>query len=269
MARQTRCVRVHAEAAQASTPLLYARLNDASTAFERERNLMTRTFGLDRGGAITADMAGHFYVAWHAKGPGAAAGESGSPVHLTMETFSEERPAANQPTGACGCCGMAMHLDSRGNMRALYLSIRNGRCSSGCLSPRVRQSDAHFLRSETGHLEHQRVSNEQRGICRKRRQSGGSLGYGRPGLLRKSYGRECQTCKRSRIELIPEASPSLNRAGWRDVARLDRRARAGIEEGRRLGDCTIRRERSHPTKAQPPECQLGVSRRSPLRRTGS
>ena len=116
-----------AAAAQGSTPTLYARLNDAHTAFERERNLMTRTFGLDGGGAIAADAAGHVYVAWHAKSPGAAAGESGRRVWIASSSddgkiFSEERPAAKQPTGACGCCGMAMYLDSRGNLRALYRS---------------------------------------------------------------------------------------------------------------------------------------------------
>ena len=45
--------------------MLYTRLNDAGTAFEPERNLMHRSFGLDGGGSIAADRAGNVYVAWH------------------------------------------------------------------------------------------------------------------------------------------------------------------------------------------------------------
>lgn len=39
-------------------PMLYSRSNDSGTAFEPERNLMTRTFGLDGGGIIAADSTG-------------------------------------------------------------------------------------------------------------------------------------------------------------------------------------------------------------------
>jgi hypothetical protein len=38
--------------------MLYSRSNDSGTAFEPERNLMTRTFGLDGGGIIAADSTG-------------------------------------------------------------------------------------------------------------------------------------------------------------------------------------------------------------------
>src|SRR5947209_3357136 len=40
------------ESGKPGAPMLYSRLNDARTAFEPERNLMTRTFGLDGGGTI-------------------------------------------------------------------------------------------------------------------------------------------------------------------------------------------------------------------------
>ena len=40
-------------------PMLYSRLNDARTAFEPERNLITRTFNLDGGGAVAADSRGN------------------------------------------------------------------------------------------------------------------------------------------------------------------------------------------------------------------
>src|SRR5438128_3521551 len=46
-------------------PLLYTRMNDAGTGFERERNLMQFTGSLDGGGPVAADAAGHVYVAWH------------------------------------------------------------------------------------------------------------------------------------------------------------------------------------------------------------
>ena len=44
-----------------SMPLLYARLNDAGTAFEAQRNLMKRSAALDGGSAIAADPAGNVY----------------------------------------------------------------------------------------------------------------------------------------------------------------------------------------------------------------
>jgi hypothetical protein len=55
------------ESGQRGAPMLYSRLNDAHTAFEPERSLMTRTFGLDGGGAVAADSAGNVYVSWHGK----------------------------------------------------------------------------------------------------------------------------------------------------------------------------------------------------------
>ena len=115
------------ESGQHGAPMLYSRLNDSHTAFEPERNLMTRTFGLDGGGTLAADSAGHVYVAWHGKAPGAAAGEAGRQVWIARsiddgKTFAAEQPAWKEPTGACGCCGMAMDVDSMGVVRILYRS---------------------------------------------------------------------------------------------------------------------------------------------------
>lgn len=108
-------------------PMLYSRLNSGHTAFEGERSLMTRTFGLDGGGTIAADSAGNVYVAWHGKAPGAAEGEAGRQVWIAVShdegaAFAAEKPAWGQPTGACGCCGMAMFSDSRNALRVLYRS---------------------------------------------------------------------------------------------------------------------------------------------------
>jgi hypothetical protein len=51
-------------------PMVFARLNDAGTEFEPERNLIHAAYGLDGGGAVAADTAGDVYVFWHAPTPG-------------------------------------------------------------------------------------------------------------------------------------------------------------------------------------------------------
>lgn len=115
------------ESGKHGEPMLFSRLNSSHTAFEPERNLMTHTFGLDGGGTIAADSVGHVYVAWHGKAPGAASGEAGRQVWIAKsdddgKTFSAEYAAWKDPTGACGCCGMAMYADSKGVLRVLYRS---------------------------------------------------------------------------------------------------------------------------------------------------
>ena len=55
-------------------PMLYARLNDAGTAFQAQRNLMRHSFGLDGGGSIAADQSRNVYVAWHGIGQAEASG---------------------------------------------------------------------------------------------------------------------------------------------------------------------------------------------------
>ena len=107
--------------------MLYSRLNDAHSAFEPERSLMTRTFGLDGGGTVAADREGSVYVAWHGSTPGAAAGEAGRQVWVDVShddgaTFAAEQPAWSQPTGSCGCRGMAIFADRNGIVRVLYRS---------------------------------------------------------------------------------------------------------------------------------------------------
>lgn len=122
--------RVHvAWNASDGTGMLYARANEAGTAFEPQRSLLRRTGGVDGGGGLAADQAGNVYVAWHASAKGAAPGEAARQVWVARSrdegrTFAVESPAWDEPTGACGCCGMGLAADRRGNVYALYRGAR-------------------------------------------------------------------------------------------------------------------------------------------------
>ena len=113
-------------------PMLYARLDDAGTAFQAQRSLMRHSFGLDGGGSIAADRFRNVYVAWHgidqkeASGTGKE-GEARRRVWIAKSpdegrSFSPEEKAWSQDTGACGCCGMKIFAGHRGNIYALYRS---------------------------------------------------------------------------------------------------------------------------------------------------
>lgn len=107
------------------TPLLYTRLNDAGTAFEPERNIITYAAGLDGGSSVAADSEGNVYVAWHGSAPDNQDKEAGRAVFVSRstdegKTFSRERPAAPTKTGACGCCGMRAFADRQGAVYILY-----------------------------------------------------------------------------------------------------------------------------------------------------
>lgn len=106
-------------------PMWYARLNDAGTGFEPERDLINFTGGLDGGGTVAADADGNVYVMWHGSAPDAPANEAGRAVFLARssddgKTFVPERPINPKSTGACGCCGMRAFADPAGNVFALY-----------------------------------------------------------------------------------------------------------------------------------------------------
>jgi hypothetical protein len=107
-------------------PMLYARLNDAGTAFEPQRNLIQVAYGLDGGGSVAADATGNVYVVWHAPAPGTE-GEGNRRVWMARSTddgatFERERPVWDHPTGACGCCGLKAFADRSGALYVLYRS---------------------------------------------------------------------------------------------------------------------------------------------------
>ncbi|MGE0129204.1 MAG: hypothetical protein AB7U82_14100 [Blastocatellales bacterium] len=104
-------------------PMFYARMNDARTAFETQRNVMQFSGGLDGGGSVAADKAGNVFVVWHGKGD--KEGEEHRRVWVARSTdegksFARETAAWNEPTGACGCCGMRAFADRQGRVHLLY-----------------------------------------------------------------------------------------------------------------------------------------------------
>lgn len=110
-----------------SSPMLYARMNDAGTGFEPQRNLMQSTNSLDGGGSVAADMFGNVYVVWH--GAGEQKGEQHRRVWLARSidegrTFAREvaidTSNDNKLTGACGCCSLRAFVDSHGALSVLY-----------------------------------------------------------------------------------------------------------------------------------------------------
>jgi hypothetical protein len=112
---------------QPSAPFLYARSNADGTQFEPQRNLTTRSYGVDGGGSIAADANGHVYAAWHSLAVGDEAGEDHRLVWIARSmddgaTFSEEQPAGRERTGVCGCCGLRLFA---GPSNILYLLYRS------------------------------------------------------------------------------------------------------------------------------------------------
>lgn len=112
------------------TPFLYARLNDAGTGFENQRNLMQNSFALDGGGAIAADDAGNVYAVWHGL-TGTAQGEVDRRVFAAVskdggKTFAAETAIDPNKLGACACCGMKAFIDAKGVLMVMFRTAKGG-----------------------------------------------------------------------------------------------------------------------------------------------
>ena len=121
----------HPMGSKKSVPMLYTRLNDPGTAFEPERNVMQFAVGLDGGASVAADNFSNVYVVWHANPENN--GEANRRVWMAHssddgKTFSREvavdpeirQGVEEEPTGACGCCGMRAFADENGAVYILY-----------------------------------------------------------------------------------------------------------------------------------------------------
>jgi hypothetical protein len=107
-------------------PMLYTRLGDDG-AFERQRNVIRKAYGLDGGGSVAADLEGNVYVAWHA---GDGTGEENRRVWITRstdegQTFGQEFTADADRKGVCGCCGLKMLADRQGAVYVLYRAAQD------------------------------------------------------------------------------------------------------------------------------------------------
>ena len=111
-------------------PMLYSRSNAGGTAFEPQRNLITRTTNVDGGGSIAADSRGGVFVAWHADHIDGRGGEETRRVWLAKSvnggvTFEKEAPVSPGGTGACGCCALRLYASTDDRLHLLYRSATN------------------------------------------------------------------------------------------------------------------------------------------------
>lgn len=118
---------VNPASGKAEAPFLYSRSNAKGTAFEPQRDLARRSYGVDGGGSIAADTAGGVFAVWHALPVGGANGEEHRSVWVARSTddgatFAEEGSAWTEQTGACGCCGLRMFA---GPSNVLYMLYRS------------------------------------------------------------------------------------------------------------------------------------------------
>ena len=113
-------------------PLFYTRLNDAGTAFEPERNVITVAYGLDGGSSVGADEAGNVYVVWHARPTGEKGGGEMSRGVLVARstdegrTFAREQQVNPTTSGVCPCCGLKASAGPGGTVAVLYRLAEGG-----------------------------------------------------------------------------------------------------------------------------------------------
>ncbi len=103
----------------------YARLEPGAKAFEKQLSLLHGSEGLDGGAAVAADAYNHVRVSFSISPPGNHKGEAGRAVFVARsnaggKTFEKERQATQDPSGACGCCGMGSTFDKAGYLYIWY-----------------------------------------------------------------------------------------------------------------------------------------------------
>ena len=108
-------------------PFLYTRSNADVTAFDPQRSLTHRSYGVDGGGSIAADGRGNVYAAWHALAAGGANGEDHRLVWMASSqdegtTFTEEEPVWHEATGVCSCCALRLLVAPSNTLYLLYRS---------------------------------------------------------------------------------------------------------------------------------------------------
>jgi len=112
------------KAPDGTTAFLYASSN-ADGTFTQQKNIIAAQPGMDGGGSIAADNAGHVYIAWHAptiKGEG----EQGRLVWIAKsiddgKTFAPEFAIRSGPVvGGCACCSLHIAVGPGGEVAGLF-----------------------------------------------------------------------------------------------------------------------------------------------------
>jgi len=120
-----------------SAPLLYSRSGPGDTAFEPQRNLVSRTTNLDGGASLAADEQG-VYVAWHGNAAEGEQAERARRVWLRTSrddgaTFEPEMAVSDSAVGACACCalramsapGPELHLLFRAALQGTHRDVHS------------------------------------------------------------------------------------------------------------------------------------------------
>lgn len=106
--------------------MLYARLNDAGDAFERERNLAGPTIGFEGVGTILANGKDRVLAFWHGQLI-PKFDEPSRQIYRALSTdggksFSEPEAVTSNVVGACQCCPLSGHWSLDGT---IALAFRN------------------------------------------------------------------------------------------------------------------------------------------------